>query len=277
MAPIARPRADSSDAGNPSPATVPAAAAEPSRLPTAQPSPGDAVTAQVAAPTLQPAASPGSAQGPAETPVSGTSTEIARPAGRSASETQHAAYQRVFALWGQPMDDSDIPCNVATRVGLQCLRDTGGWSALLRTDRPAVLELWGADAQPFYGAATAIGPDSVDIDIDGSVERVARDTLEQHWYGAFVVLWRMPPDYRGRLQVGDSGPTAAWLRRQLAAVQATKLESEHPDVFDQQLRDALVRFQRSAGVVPDGVAGPATWIALDSARGSGDPRIVGPH
>jgi len=143
----------------------------------------------------------------------------------------------------------------------------------VRTDRPAVLELWGTDAQPYYGAAVAIGSDRVDLDIDGSVVRVARDVLEQHWYGAFVVLWRMPPDYRGRLQVGDAGPTTAWLRQQLSAVQSTKLEAEHPDVFDQPLRDALVRFQRSAGVAPDGIAGPATWIALDSARGSGDPRL----
>src|SRR5262249_23033111 len=180
-----------------------------------------------------------------QTPTLATEGDLQRPSG----DTQRAAYRRVFELWGQPMDDSDIPCNVAARVGLQCLRDTGGWNALARMDRPAVLELWDADSQPFYAVAIAIDGDRMDVDVGGAIKRIARAALEQHWYGAFVVLWRMPPDYHGRLQVGDAGPTTAWLRRQLASVQSTKLESEHPDVFDQALHDALVRFQRSAGVV----------------------------
>jgi general secretion pathway protein A len=82
-----------------------------------------------------------------------SSTDLGRPPGLSATDTQHAAYARVFERWGQPMDDSDIPCNVAAHVGLQCLRDTGGWSSLVRINRPAVLELWDDSSQPFYGAA----------------------------------------------------------------------------------------------------------------------------
>ena len=253
-APALAPRADAAE----SPAAPPAAATE---APAARP--GLSASSTSTTPEPRPAVT----QSP--------SSDLQRPQGRSGADTQRDAYRRLFELWHQPMDDSDIPCNVATHVGLQCLRDTGGWSALVHIDRPAVLELWGSDAQPFYGAAVAIDGDRIDVEIDGATTRVTRDVLEQHWYGAFVVLWRMPPDYRGRLQVGDAGPTTAWLRQQLATVQPDKLDSEHPDVFDQGLRDALVRFQRSAGVVPDGVVGPATWIALDSARGGDDPRIVG--
>jgi general secretion pathway protein A len=200
---------------------------------------------------------------------------IERPSRLSPFATQRLAYRAVFERWGRALDTSDIPCNSAPRVGLQCMKELGGWNGLVRNDRPAVLELNDERAQPYYAAALRIDGDTLELSLGGTTVQVGRATLERRWLGKSVVLWQMPPHYRGSLMLGTVDPTVAWLRGELGKATGADLGSASPQHFDQALHDALAAFQSKAGLAPDGIAGPATWIALSRARDDDQPRLGG--
>lgn len=55
------------------------------------------------------------------------------------------------------------------------------------------------------------------------------------------------------------------------ALGAAGYASAPTGVFDDATRAALVRFQKTAGLAPDGIAGPRTWAALRKAAGTMEP------
>ncbi|MCZ6855500.1 MAG: AAA family ATPase, partial [Gammaproteobacteria bacterium] len=83
-------------------------------------------------------------------------TRIGRPPEGSYS-TQRKAYAAVFARWGAQYtpEENSIPCNFAPSVGLQCLSLNGSWSEINQLNLPVILELWDAQAVPYYAAVTA--------------------------------------------------------------------------------------------------------------------------
>ena len=198
---------------------------------------------------------------------------LVRPAGVSASDSQRDAYAAVFDRWNAPFEPNDVPCNQAPQVGLQCLKMSGTWHDIERVDQPVVIELWDDRAEPYYAALVSHRGDVMTIKLGGKEIETTPDELANHWYGGFVVLWQMPPDYRGNLKFGDQGPSVAWLRQHLAAALQIDLRAPDPSRFDDGLRAALIRFQRENGMVPDGVAGPMTWIAMNAAASDTTPRL----
>lgn len=189
-------------------------------------------------------------------------------------ETQRIAYQDAFAEWGADYADAapgTIPCDFAPAAGLQCFGGTGTWGDLRRFNVPAVLELWD-ESKPFYGALTAMTADSVTLRVAGTEQRFAIRDLEESWFGAYVLIWQTPPGYRGTLKDGDRHPTVRWLREQLGKLGFASTAAE-PDVFDDGLHDAVLRFQTSEAIVPDGIVGPQTWIRLGQRLGGPQPTL----
>jgi general secretion pathway protein A len=185
------------------------------------------------------------------------------------------AYTQVFARWQVPGIVTGIPCNHAPTVGLQCLKQTGTWDDLLRLDRPVVLELWSDSATPYYGALLEASSDIALLSIAGTELPVGRKALDGSWFGTYIVLWQMPPDYNGNLHQGSEGVAVAWLRTQLTELMGVRLDAATPGTFDPILHAAVIRFQRQRGLRPDGIVGPATWIEINSAGTRRVPRLQG--
>ena len=70
-----------------------------------------------------------------------------------------------------------------------------------------------------------------------------------------------------RLEAGVSDPRVVELRRRLVAAGDLSDDAEYPDVFDDELAEAVLRFQRRHGLDADGVVGPATRAALNVSAG----------
>jgi peptidoglycan hydrolase-like protein with peptidoglycan-binding domain len=69
------------------------------------------------------------------------------------------------------------------------------------------------------------------------------------------------------LKQGMCGPEVEYLQRQL---QAAGLYADPADgVFGPSTKCAVMSFQRAKGLEVDGIAGPRTWAALDTRRGTG--------
>ena len=229
---------------------------------------GEALTDAGAGPKLSEPA-PAAAAPPPDTP---TPAPVTRP-DMPAFETQRLAYEAVLERWGADLSawtNQTIPCNFAPSVGLQCLSRTGSWSDIRRLDLPVILELWDRSSTPYYGAVTGATGDTFTLTLGGRTHRVTPADLRDAWFGSYVVLWRMPPDYTGTLKRGDRHPSVRWLREQLG-----KLSDDLPGVdaagltgaadatdFDAALQEAVVTFQRQEQLLADGIVGPATWIRL---------------
>ncbi len=89
---------------------------------------------------------------------------------------QRDAYAAVFDRWGTPLQPSDVPCNQAPQVGLQCLKLNGTWHDIERIDHPVVVELWDDRADPYYAALLSHRGDVVSITLgDQKVEVTAAE------------------------------------------------------------------------------------------------------
>jgi peptidoglycan hydrolase-like protein with peptidoglycan-binding domain len=69
------------------------------------------------------------------------------------------------------------------------------------------------------------------------------------------------------LKQGLCGPEVEYLQLQLHA--AGFFEGAVDGVFDARTKAAVMAFQRARGLEVDGTAGPRTWTALDTRRGTG--------
>ena len=263
---------------------IPEAAAESTRLaePAASGEPGDASADGVEAensdiPTLtvvRPEPEKSSPQ-----PAAGTEqgSRAPRPPDMTSEQSQRLAYARVFELWGADYSTAGrntIPCNFAPTAGLQCLGRTGTLADIRALNMPVVLEMLDEDNEPFYGALTALQGDVITLYLGNDIYQVSSADLRDIWFGGFVVLWQMPPNYKGNIKRGDRHPSVAWLRRQLESLSSKSIPGGDDAFFDAELYRAVLEFQREERLQADGIVGPATWIRLASRLALPSPALA---
>ena len=202
------------------------------------------------------------------------SADLRRPPGNT-YVNQRRAYRAVFARWGAdyPMDDNQIPCNFAPRVGLQCLSRKGSWSEIASINTPVVLELWDEENSPYYAAITRSDGAGYEIEIGERTVFAKPKDLRDIWFGAYVMLWQTPPLYNGSLREGDDHPTVRWLQQRLMEIQPDSNLGEAQSYFSAELRTAVMEFQREEGILADGVVGPLTWIHLSDRLNLPAPKL----
>lgn len=189
------------------------------------------------------------------------------------SEPQNL-YQQLFALWQIKVAagvESD-PCLQAQLLGLRCLIDNLTWNDLARLNRPALLNLNGDGGlrTVLLKARDAGGAMIVD---QGQEQQITIEELTSRWNGQSLLLWRPPTD-AALIGKGSVGNAVVWLREQLAHVDGVTATVSGANRFDDELQGRLKRFQRSVGLVADGIAGPRTMIALNSLQSvAGTPTL----
>jgi general secretion pathway protein A len=89
---------------------------------------------------------------------------------------------------------------------------------------------------------------------------VSVDELETRWLETGIIVWEKFERIPKSLAKGDSGDSVLWLQRALVELHFRR---DKPNGrFDADTAAALARFQSERGLVPDGVAGPLTQVAL---------------
>jgi len=193
-------------------------------------------------------------------------------------QTQRIAYQFAFAAWDADFtraSPATIPCDFAPQVGLQCLSGSGTWSDLRRFNLPAVLELWDADSKLYYATLTGMDGERITLNIAGTEYAFELRELSRNWFGAYVLLWKMPPDYTGTMKEGDRHPSVAWIRQQLDTLGLPAPIDTEASRFDAGLHEAVLTFQQREGLLADGIVGPQTWIRLSQRLNVPQPRLEG--
>jgi general secretion pathway protein A len=227
-------------------------APRPARAPTASPAP--------------PAASPASVVGrPAATvippaPFPDLAALIEDPA---LAADRDAAVTRLATSWGVELSPAGPGgCEGVRQAGLDCLPRTGTWTKLRRFNLPAVLELTAASGERRYAVVTRLGEEEATLALGGRSITVPRAVVDPYWDGAFVLVWRAPTLSTRILAPGMRGKDVEWLRRRLGELDGAAPARGVRDVYDDDVRERVVLFQRSRSLVPDGIAGEETLAHL---------------
>lgn len=165
-------------------------------------------------------------------------------------------------------------CDGAREAGFRCLLRTGNWNRLRRYDLPAILELNGPSGARHMVAIVGLAADTVTVDLRGRQLTVPLRDVEPFWDGDFTLLWK-PPAVATPLAPGAKSRDVEWLRRRLADVDRGPATARRPELYDRELRDRVVSFQKSRGLEPDGVVGEETLVHLTIAtREPGVPLLA---
>ena len=187
------------------------------------------------------------------------------------------AFEVLFGLWGLEFDDPVTNgCDLAERSGYACLIQRGSWSSLRQLDRPAILALTDSRGKKHHVVLEALQGDNARLSIAGvSVTHPFMDVADI-WFGDFILLWRPPNGNALPLGRGSRGDNVVWLRESLAAIddryRAEPLDSA---IYDAELEQRVIEFQRDYRLLVDGLAGQQTQIIINSLLGSNDtPRLT---
>jgi len=159
-------------------------------------------------------------------------------------------------------------CPSLAAQGLQCYRAQGDWKDVQMLNRPAILTLATGRGVLKYALLRDFDGDDVELDTAQGPLTIPRDDLSTAWTGEFLVLWRPPTDQL-RITAGTRGASVVWLRQQLALAAGQTLQEPVSELFDNALREQVLRFQRERGLNADGVAGARTQMLLSAL--SSDP------
>ena len=226
----------------------------------------------------QQAASAAAPAAPAEPPPAALAVPTLDATGLAAvwadlPRNESSAWQTLGTLWGAPADDSGDPCKAWAVRDLQCFKAQRTSLAMLRQlDRPGLLTLVSPEGRSAYAVLTGLNADYATLELNGVPHRVRVDTLAQWWRGDFATLWRSPPGYPGARQAVNSPVVAEWLVARLDSLPtATPAASAREGAPD--LKARLYQFQLAQGLIPDGRAGPMTFMQLNRAAGLAEPRL----
>ena len=193
------------------------------------------------------------------------------------SSSYRAAWTELLSLWSVDLPGSVTPdfCDFAKQYGLLCMVEQGNWNTLRQFDRPVILRLTAPDGRRVPVVLQHLEGSIAEVIVGNELYRLDIEQVERNWYGDYTLLLQAPPDGRLYMKIGDRGPVASWLRQQLEQAQGVSIPAPDPLDFDYALQKQVLLFQRSQGLVEDGIVGKNTMIHLNTASGrEGVPRLL---
>lgn len=186
------------------------------------------------------------------------------------------AYDALLKEWGLTSQNksSGTACEQVVAKGLRCLEGKMSFDKLIRLNRPAVIKLGDENGRAYYAALKTINGDSAQCIVGGEPRNVDLREIKKRRQGDYLILWRIPPDYKGILYPGDRRPVVAWLENKLAEIQGRKpLDTKNP-VYNEILVNQIKKFQQDEGIPSFGFVGPRTIIHLNNKAGSDEPKLM---
>jgi general secretion pathway protein A len=185
------------------------------------------------------------------------------PSGRT---TAVSSFENLYARWGAKLSlhPSDLGCKVGGEQGFDCLFLSGNWSKLRRFDIPAILEMALPNGQRKRVALVGLGASAAKLMIGEREYTFPLTEIESFWSGAFILVWKPPFPFR-ELSLGARGKEVAWVRQALDTIEGKAAGDAEADLYDTELRQRVVNFQKSHSLIQDGSVGAETLVHLTLA------------
>lgn len=202
-----------------------------------------------------------------------TASELAARSGGARSDVD--AWRELAPLWGIALPEGAAdPCAAAQRAQWQCFRSPNGGLPLIRQlDRPGFITLRDDAGRPVPTLLVGLSDRGATLRLGAQSMTVTLVSMANVWQGDFSTFWRAPEGYAGVLAEGARGAAVDQLAAQLAQLHG-EAPPAPPLAYDAALRARVQAFQLSQGIVPDGRAGPTTFMQLARASGATrEPRL----
>jgi general secretion pathway protein A len=189
----------------------------------------------------------------------------------SRPQSRLALYGGLYDLWGESFESASplTPCMQAPSRGLRCLREQGDWEQIEALDRPVLLRLM-LEKQSRLLLVKHKQDELLVVDGGQGEALLSTDSLEPFWKGEYTLLWK-PHGGVALIGEGSAGEAVTWLRQQLQAFdQQPAMPVQGVDRFDDGLKSRVRAFQRSHGLLQDGLAGQQTLIYINNLAADPD-------
>lgn len=186
------------------------------------------------------------------------------------------AFATLFTLWGVPFETGPTrACEQADQHDLHCLYQRGSLEQVRNLNRPVILTLRDAEAEPHQVVLAALDGETATLQVDDRQYPVSTPELADYWFGEYLMLWRPRLDEVKAFVPGRRDPDVLWLRESLAAIQGRPIEPMDSDLYDAALENRVRSYQRDRLLTVDGIVGQQTQIAMDADLGGDDlPRLT---
>jgi general secretion pathway protein A len=156
-------------------------------------------------------------------------------------------------------------CDALGRQRLGCFKSLGDWRDLRQLNRPAILTFSSGRGGMQHVLLRELGAEHAVLDTAEGPLRLPLAQIDLLWTGEFLLLWRREG---GEFVIGPGAKPEAvtWLRQRLAQAEGRPAPKAASGIFDDALKQAVLRFQAAQGLDRDGLAGPRTLIALANLK-----------
>jgi general secretion pathway protein A len=161
-------------------------------------------------------------------------------------------------------NSSDLGCSNIRVQGYDCLFQAGNWLKLRRYDLPAILEIVLPNGTRRQVALVSLVNEVATVAIGNWTHAFSLSEVSQVWDGSFILLWKPPFPLR-QFSIGNRGKEVAWVRHALDTLEGKTQNTADPDLFDEDLRQRVLDFQRSQSLIQDGFVGSETLVRLTIA------------
>ncbi len=190
---------------------------------------------------------------------------------------QRQAFSALFTAWGAEYANlkGANGCERAVAVRLQCYFEKNTWQAFQSINRPAIIWL-SVDGKKRYFTLLQISQGVVTLDIAGVQHEIQSDLLGEVWRrgNLYILLWRPPALDAELIKPNYRGSVVLWLRRNLEQLQNSATTALDADLYNPQLQEQVVRFQKEYGLVADGLAGKKTFIQINTLTDRSVPLLI---
>jgi general secretion pathway protein A len=196
-------------------------------------------------------------------------------AGAGVLLTEEQALRSLLSRWHIDLDvkNERQVCDRLAARGFACLRGKESFDAILRMNRPVMLRLIEGRAGGRYVMLTSLDGETATLATGRGSVIVNTRELGRRWSGEYLLIWRLPPGYRHKLEIGNRGALVSWMAKALSVSEGKAAGVDGEETYTRKMADRIRRFQVAAGLVPDGRIGPKTFIRLSSFAGGEDPRL----
>jgi len=179
-----------------------------------------------------------------------------------APQSAASGFAELLAMWGvaMPDDSPSLGCVKEIVPGFECLHLFGGWPKLRRFDLPAILDLLPPGGTRRRVVLSGLDDETATLIIHGRTLNVSIPEIARLWDGSFMLLWKPPVDERP-VPAGATGESVKWIQRAMDRLDG-KPESDVSGVFDGELRQRVLDFQKKHSLIQDGIAGNETLARL---------------
>jgi general secretion pathway protein A len=183
----------------------------------------------------------------------------------SVPEGDTPSFTDLFALWGvkMPANSPEPSCAQGIIPGFECISLFGGWARLQRYDLPAILELLLPNGGRRRVVLCGLDGEKAVLIVHGRPISVSIPEIAMLWDGSFMLVWK-PPNILRNLSKGATGESVRWIQRALDRVDG-KPESYASGIFDEELKQRVLDFQKKSSLMHDGVVGNETLARLTLA------------